>query len=75
MGHTSAERHNPCPEVAGVERHVNAGERYGSKAALKLDIAFSLLLRLGLGIAFIEDMVEHLLDLFFSNLCNELARE
>jgi hypothetical protein len=58
-----------------VERHINAGERYGSKATLKPDIAFSLLLRLSLGIAFFEDLAEHLLDLFFSNLCNELVRE
>ena len=69
------ERHNPCPEVAGMERHVNAGERYGSKATLKRDIAFSLLLHLSLGIAFFEDLVEHLLDLFCSNLRNELARK
>lgn len=58
-----------------MERHVNAGERYGSKAALEPNITFSLLLRLSLGIAFFEDLAEHLLDLVFSNLRNELVRE
>lgn len=58
-----------------MERHVNAGERNGSKAALQLDMALSLLLRLSLGKAFFEDLVEHLFGLFFTNLRNELARE
>lgn len=58
-----------------MERHINARERYGGKATLKPDITFSLLLRLSLGIAFFEDLAEHLLDLFFSYLCNELVKE
>jgi hypothetical protein len=74
-GHTSTERHNPCPKVAGVERHVNAGEWYGSKAAFKPNIPFSGLLRLSLGITFFEDLAEDLLDLFFPNLSNELLWE
>lgn len=58
-----------------MERHVNTGKRNGSKAALQLDMALSLLLRLSLGIAFFEDLVEYLLGLFLTNLRNELARE
>ena len=58
-----------------MEWHVNAGKRNGSKAALQPDMALSLLLRLSLGIAFFEDLVEYLLGLFLTNLRNELARE
>jgi len=58
-----------------VERHINARERDGGKAALKLDVAFSFLLRLSLGKAFFEDLVEHLLDLFFSHLRNQLVKK
>lgn len=58
-----------------MEWHVNAREWDGGKAALKLDVAFSLLLRLSLGMAFFEDLTEHLFNLFFSHLCHELAKK
>jgi len=58
-----------------MEWHVNAGERDGGKAALKFDVAFGLLLRLSLGMAFLEDLAEHLLDFFFSHLCDELVKK
>jgi len=56
-----------------VERHVNTGEWYGSKAAFKPNIAFGLLLRLSLGMTLFEDLTQHLLDLFFSDLRNKLC--
>lgn len=58
-----------------MEWHVNARERDGGKAALKFDVAFGRLLRLSLGMAFFEDLAEHLLHFFFSNLCYKLVKK
>jgi hypothetical protein len=73
--HTSSERHNACPEIARVKRHVDARERDSGEAALELNVAFGLLLRLSLGITLFENLAKHLFDLLFSHLCNELVRK
>ena len=73
---TCTERHDTGPEVARVERYVDAGERDGSIAALELEEAVLLLGLLdrldGLAVALVDDLAEHLLDLLDGELLRKL---
>ena len=51
-----------------MERHVDTRQGNGSKASLKLDIAFGLLLLLSLFVARFDYVAEHLLH-FFNRIC------
>ena len=59
-----------------MERHVDAGERDGRVAALKLEetvLLLGLLDRLdGLAVALVDDLAEHLLDLLDGELLRKL---
>jgi hypothetical protein len=55
-----------------VEGHVDAGQRDGSKAPLKRDVALGLLEGRGLRVGLVDDLEEHLLDLVKANRLGEL---
>ena len=69
---TSTERQDACPQVAGVERHVDTGQRDGGEATLELDIALLLLKFLSLLEARVDDLAKHLLDLLDGEALGEL---
>ena len=69
---TSMERQDTRPQVVGVERHVDPGQRDGGEATLELDIALLLLKFLLLLEARIDDLAEHLLDLLDGEALGEL---
>lgn len=51
-----------------MERHVDTRQRNGSKASLKLDVAFCLLLLLSLFVTGFDYVAEHLLH-FLNRIC------
>ena len=73
---TGTERKDTSPQVAGMEGHVNTGERDGSEAAVQLDVAIlSLLLLERLLVARLDDFSEHLLDLLDGESLSQLQKE
>jgi hypothetical protein len=65
---TSPERHHAGPKVAGVERHIDAGQRDRGKASLQYDVAILLLLLLRGCKTTLDDISKHLLDLLDGEL-------
>ena len=70
--HTSSERHDSCPQVAGVEWHVNAGKRDCGESTLQFDVALCLVQVFRALVAGVDDICKHGLDLVDGELLSEL---
>ena len=57
-----------------MEGHVDTGKRDCREAALEGNVALLLLLLLGLRVARVDDLPEHLLDLVDGELLRELRK-